>query len=120
MSKVKEILGKAKSLIEWIFGIGFLITAIFYGISNFTTSFENDRLKLAKDIVRKVILVAMEEDGIKTSKDMIDVTMATIKNNNKAECGNSVIYYAFSVASDTIWIKTEKSGSKIYAEIMTE
>lgn len=120
MSNIKELIGKTKNLIEWIFGAGVLIAAISYGILNYSTNYEEDRLKLAKDILRKTMRAGLEFEGTKVSEDMLDVAMTAFQNKNKAECKNSVIYYAFSADSDIIWIKTEKSGDMISAEVMTE
>ena len=120
MSNIKELIGKTKNLIELIFGAGVLIAAISYGILNYSTNYEEDRLKLAKDILRKTMRAGLEFEGTKVSEDMLDVAMTAFQNKNKAECKNSVIYYAFSADSDIIWIKTEKSGDMISAEVMTE
>lgn len=120
MNNIKEKLSKAKSFIEWLCGIGCLIFAIIMGISTYSSNFEKDRLQLAKDIIRKTMRVGLEFEGTKVSEDMLDIAMATIQNKNKAECQNSIIYYAFSSDADIIWIKTEKSGDMISAEVMTD
>ncbi len=111
---------KKEQAIKILFGVGIFIVAISYGILNYNSNYENDRLKLAKEVLSKVLRVGMEEEGIKATNDMVDIVMATVKNKNKVECENSVIYYAFSVDSDTIWVKTEKSGDTISAEVMTD
>ena len=76
MSNIKEWVGKTKNFIEWIFGAGVLIAAISYGILNYSTNYEEDRLKLANDILRKTIRVGLEFEGTKVSEDMLDVAMA--------------------------------------------
>ena len=119
MSNIKELMSKTKSFIEWIFGAVVLVIAIFYGISNFSTSYEKDRIALAKDIFRKTLRIGLEFEGEKVTENMLDVIMTTVQNKNKAECENSTIYYAFSLDSELIWIKTEKSGDMISAEAAT-
>lgn len=120
MTNIKSLLAKSKNFAKWIFSSGFFIIIAIIWIFNYDSSYEKDRLKLANEILRKVMRVGMEEEGMKVSNDMIDIAMAAAKNNSKVECENSVIYYAFSIDTDTIWIKTEKSGDVVSAEVMTE
>ena len=89
MSNIKELMSKTKSFIEWIFGAVVLVIAIFYGISNFSTSYEKDRIALAKDIFRKTLRIGLEFEGEKVTENMLDVIMTTVQNKNKAECENS-------------------------------
>lgn len=120
MIKIKELMDKIADFIEWLFGAIVVIGCVIYGIKSYSTDFEQDRLTLAKDILGKVIRLGMEEDGETISQNAIDLITDAAKNKNKAECGKSVIYYGFTIDSEIIWIKTEKSRDAITAEFETE
>ncbi|MDR1694847.1 MAG: hypothetical protein LBR70_06650 [Lactobacillaceae bacterium] len=124
MSKNKEetqsILGKIWHWINYIVGLIVLAGLVYGAFQIIFGNNEKERLNLANDMIKKATRLGLASEGINPTNELVDSTASLFKNKSKKECKNSVIYYSFEFDNEIMWVKTEKDGDMISAEITEE